>query len=218
MTARSLSTPPSVSACAVRSESFSDSKEVTARQGRVWPQATTHRFAVAFLTRQLDNITSFPRRLAVVGNDLDRLEPRLRQFWLDGLAVADNEDETGGRGNDFGHRFLGLGKRRAFQVGQEGLEVIGRQTELGDLGKGGGDSGGRLKPLGIAPRLGGPSLVDLFGSDRPSLRERVELLEDLLKCRRCGVGSHGGRDAPDALAAAEVEGRAGPVGVAVILA
>src|SRR5271157_5304527 len=186
--------------------------------GWVWPQATYHRFAVAFLTRQQGSLASFPRRLAVVGDDLDRLEARLRQFRLDGLAVADDEDETVGRGNDFGHRLLGLGKGYAFQVGQEGLEVIGRQTELGDLGKGGGDSGGRLKPLGIAPRLGGPSLVDLFGSDRTSLCERVELFEDLQKCRRCGVGSHGGRDAPDALATTEVEGRAGPVGVTVILA
>jgi len=174
--------------------------------GWVKPQAPTHRIAVAFLRRKQGGITSLPHRLAVVGDDLDRLEPRRRQFCLDGLAVADDEDETVGRGDDFGHRLLGLGKRDAFQVGQEGLEVIGRQTELGDLGKGGGDSGGRLEPLGIAPRLGGSSLVDLFGSDRPGLRERVELLEDLLKRRRCGIGSHGGRDAPDALAADVVPG------------
>ena len=46
----------------------------------------------------------------------------------------------------------------------------------------------------------------------------VELLENLLQRRGGGVGSDRGRDAPDALAAVEVEGRAGPVGVAVLLA
>ena len=82
--------------------------------GWVKPQATTHRIAVAFLTRKQDNITSFPHRLAVVGDDLDRLEPRLGQFWLDGLAVADNEDEAVGGGDDFGHGLLDLGERDAF--------------------------------------------------------------------------------------------------------
>ncbi len=85
--------------------------------GWVKPQATTHRIAVAFLKRKQGGITSFPHRIAVVGDDLDRLEPRLRQFRLDGLAVADNEDETVGRGDDFGHRLLGLGQRDAFQGG-----------------------------------------------------------------------------------------------------
>ena len=46
----------------------------------------------------------------------------------------------------------------------------------------------------------------------------VELLEDLLERRGRGVGPDRGRHAPDAPAAVEGEGRAGAVGVAVLLA